>query len=1143
MARRISLGGPTLTPFGGSGSSFGAFSIGSQQNAAYIAFLKIETNWQNGRASDDDYKAALQAYVNALQVGTSARINAEQRLVETTYRLNRNLLVTQIQNGTKTYADLLAFDGNALDGLDQGGQTYRDRLDLYRSTQAKIFNDAEDSVLAAYQDGRMTSAQLQSWYAAQRSGALVDNNPDLAKQLDKRIADLADRVVAERDTQMVNDFNAGKVSGSDFLSYAAAARARYAEGTTEAKSWDQRISDAQKQVVETALLYRYGLSQRYAQLAEFVASNSGKAPGGASTSTSTRVMLGSDGQWHTVTSTSSRATAPSAAEQKAYHDLQVQLADAKTQMAELQGEMKGAPDGGAWVTTQQMIDYYAGRQAELVKGSADWYSLQEKIDSLHDRLHAEQVLSGQGIKITFPGANGGGGGGSYAGSSYSGGGGRGGGSGSPSAGSAFATSPSQQAGGPLSVITGISAPAVRSGLQTYKTTGSTFPTNMDPSAFEKLYSQYVKAFQSGAESFVDLSTGQPIAYFIGQNLDDRIAKMRQLDDLRINLYGTQANAYAGTSREITAAGKYGDAVKAAAGHEYLILDTLARVRPVASANESTTTAPRQAAPDVAANPLAAGIRALDKLTEGIKTEYDLAKAAWERGDVNAAYAHMQNAAHMTDVSTFGPKAGALAGQQAGLVVSIGQYAAAAQQGIANIEQAFGVGIEEALGADAAKRINADLSRLTNVGDEVAALLGKGSEFDKLGQEISTVVKTTPGGVALRDATGSIVLKDGYARFVDPSGTVTVERVPVTDPGMPASGRAPKGYVQTVVRVGSTVETAYAKYQVGTVGYIKNPNGGQNVPLMGKFIVVNQGGKQTTLMENPLDPGHWSSAPIVFNSPTAFSTFVDPKTGTVVPQFQLTTTAGGRGGLQQQTDGTVYSMIFDPASGTYVIRANRPSGLFQAEIKDQPVAPGDLAALLAKAGLTRDTTGLGPNDFANTTMPVIGMTPDEWQKTGNARFVAPPTTTRPRSGLLESDTLAPVGPRIRSADAFATAPAGRGGTGTWGPGAARDTWYRDSVAAATSLPMVTPMTGTAGNPGKQADDLASLPAVTPIPAIVQQPTPLPVIAPPPQVRKEAYTPPPAPTVSSTSIAPAPKPVYTQVGTQSIPTVKLKTLETV
>lgn len=400
MARSPILSGGSLSPFGSGGVNFGAFDIaGSVGEQAYLIFRRKEIEWEQGKLSNADYLTALEGYAAALPEG-SEKLNATTRVIETRYRVERNALIADIESGEKEWEDLLAYDQAKLAAVQiTDSAEYDTRLSNVRQVQQRMFSEQEDIEREKYDDGKITAAQLQSFYRGVLAGDLTADNPELEEAITRRLDDLDDVVLGERDARMISDFNDGKVSLEAFAAYATAARARYAKGTAQYDDWSDRLDTARDQSIEQSLTYRYGLSQRYDQLAKFVKDHGSAPAGGTSTSTSKRVIWTGSG-WKTVVSTTTKPTAPSASEVAAWKRLQIEVADAKAQMAEITKQIGKQP--GGWVTTDDMIRYYGKVQSKYVKGSSDWYNVQERLDSLNQQKHAEKVLRSQGITISYP---------------------------------------------------------------------------------------------------------------------------------------------------------------------------------------------------------------------------------------------------------------------------------------------------------------------------------------------------------------------------------------------------------------------------------------------------------------------------------------------------------------------------------------------------------------------------------------------------------------------------------------------------------------------------------------------------------------------------------------------------------------------
>ena len=1113
MARRAVLGGGTLNPFGGAGVDFGAFDIAATDTQSQLILTKVETRWNAGQASDQEYLDALKAYAGTLAQNTTQRLNADQRVEQMTYRVERSVLVAKVDAGTKSINDLMAYDKGKLSGLNTDSQEYRDRLDQYHSTQQQAFSDQEKDIVQSYNDGHMTTAALNSWYAARKIDPNFSDNKDITDNIDTRMHDLDNRVLQERDSQAMSDYQNGKMAPAAFISYATNARARYANGSQDFKDWTQRINDAHDKSIETALLYRYDLSQQYAQLQKFIASS--KAPAGSkghtTTSKSTRVILGTDGAWHTVTTTSSKyhpPAGPSAAEQQAMRNRNIEVADAKRQMAEIQRKIAGV---GGFVATPTVIHYYQGQQGKFAKGSDEWYAVQGKLDQLNDRLHQESVLSHEGIKISYPkvasSPSGGASGGSSKGSSTKAAaprsdtaniniddfmraiahvesGGRytavnktsgakgkyqimpanwpgwaskylgnanapmtpenqekvakgkftdlykwlgdwravahwwltggsdknthlnpsawssssrqyvdkvfagmgqgptsgstlqanakgsfvGGtrppsatGTGKPSAAVAARTThvpgaPTKDTGGPLRVITGYTSGP--KGLHITNTVGASLPKNMDGAAFDKFYSQYEAAFKSGATEFSVNEAGKTVHYWIGDDTIERRDGMRKMDELKISLQRTKAQAYAGTPSEITAMNGYDNAVEAAAKHELIILDTYEQ--------KGTSTGP----PGRNASPIGSGLALMNKTKQAIDDHMTAADAAMKRGDLTSAYDHYQMAADL----------------RASAESTLQQYSAASQAAVAAVEKSYGVGRDEALGVAGRDQLAKDLNDLANAGTTLDEALAKGSDNLSL---LQSIIKKDANGNAVFDSAGpggQLQMADNW--HFEIKGDGSVEPVKTQATGYDYNGKQTHD-LKDMVRVdylsGNQVVTAYTKYQTGTVGHIVAKDG-TLIPITGKTMTRRRSdGTDELWVEDPFNPGHWSSTQIVYQAPASFSSEVDSK-GNQVFHFGggggPTTPAQARTG--QSGDGSTYTLQWDPSTNTYVVYRSKPGGLFQQGVTDEPL--GSLSAgsfaqqAFQQAGWSRDLSNVSSNDltFANMGSPFLGATADQYR---------------------------------------------------------------------------------------------------------------------------------------------------------------------
>lgn len=930
MARQPVLTSTTLSPFGGGGGGFGAFSVVNPGREAYLAFLKKQIAWNNGELSNTDYLAAYQTYVNAQAEGSSTRLSAQQSLDQERYRLERNDLMNAVEAGTSTWADLVAYDKSKLEGLDHSSQEYLDRLNLYQSSQSKALSDAANEQQDAWNAGQMTTAQLRAWYVQRAASPDLSLNPDLGKQLADQIKSLDLRLTSEADQHELDLYSQGKIDSKTFLTYAAAAQDRYQPGTTDYQDWAKRIDDAKQSAGEGDLTYRYGISQDYIQLQKYIADQTAMLKSaGSSTSTSQRIVLGANGQWKVVTQTSSHPYKPSASEQKAMQQRQIELADAKRQLAQWTTKITEA---GGFVTTDQMLGYYQGRLGQVAKGSDEWYTIQNRIDSLQKQKHTETVLAQEGVRITFGASNsktqinaptggGGGGGGGLGGSTN----GRASGSAAPSG-----TPPKASTNGPLEVITGAYTAPHQTPLEEGQTSrtapvieGRKFPTNLDGSAFTKFYSGFTAAYKAGETSWTDYSSGKPITYYIPADLAQRAAMIGQLDDLRISYYATRAQVYAGTASEYVAAKEYSDAIKDKADNAYMIL----------------VTKPKGAPSGPVLDPIAEGLAVYDQAKQYIGNEAKLAKAALDRGDLAGAYAHIQLATRTA----------------AETEAKMNAYGSAASR-------TMGV-IEHATGEAAPTNVQSAFDKLTGEAqgftDVIKAQLKPSLDV------VNQWAKKDSNGNPEWNPDGSMSVRDGAGLSLDANGNVTFFQVPsagYTQKGSQQQTPDVPGKVRVTVNLGgfSPTTTVYADWHAGVVGFDSNGN-----PIQGKVVSTYVNGRQVTLVENPFAPGTWSQKNQTFKVPPTFKA-AQPVSGFEGATYSFT--SGGKN----------YLLGFDQATGQYSVIT---PGTATTQESIVPLSQPDAQALLQGAGFQLDKSGVAPGDQwqYGMTEPFLGFDKTDYDR--------------------------------------------------------------------------------------------------------------------------------------------------------------------
>ena len=500
----FSFGGG-LSPFGRRQTGFNVFDIVDASQEAYLEFTKVNVRWQRGQATDSEYLSALKTYADSFDKETAEYYNAQQRVVEARYSIERNRLLSQIENGTKSYDDLLAFDIQAMTGVDAGSERYRDlranvasttdkaayekfddvremwqagrvtdqryleafqeyankvtnpedreaaRLQLeatkytlarnrivtnvnrgtasigdllafdqqalnagvvpgsdeYRSrlgrlqeTQRAVFSDQESDRQQKWQEGKLTTAQLLRWYEDNLNSPLASGNADLIERIEGQVESLQLRLTDERDAKMVEDFNNGKLGANAFLAYAREARGRYATNTPQYRDWDQRIQDATRRTTEDNLLYRYDLTTEYADLKQFVQTNRKPPWAGGSVGEDTRWVMDENGNWKPVTTKTYTPYTPSQDQIAAWAEIRAQVKEANNQMRYIEKQVGTVP--GGWANTGQLLNYYKGIQREYMAGSTEWYSIQERIDTIHERISQENVWKTVGTVIQYP---------------------------------------------------------------------------------------------------------------------------------------------------------------------------------------------------------------------------------------------------------------------------------------------------------------------------------------------------------------------------------------------------------------------------------------------------------------------------------------------------------------------------------------------------------------------------------------------------------------------------------------------------------------------------------------------------------------------------------------------------------------------
>lgn len=395
MARTGSLGSTgSLTPFGSGAVSFGAFDVAntkstSAQETASLAWAQARAQYDAGAITDSQYEAAQQAYYSALDPTSAGYLTGQYQIAQTEYNINRDRISQQVQQGSLPPSALVDFDRQALAAVTPDSAEYRQRQDRLMTSEGMAFQYDEQAVADNLQHGRITNQQAQDWYRSQASS--YSDNFSIQNDIKSKVGQLQDRIYGDLDTQLSKDWQDGKLTIGQVLSYVNL-NAALDPTSQRARDLQDFATGAKGEAVQVSLSARYKLTREYADLAAFVAAGA-KAPAGGK---SVRTVMGADGKWQTVTSYSK----PSASAQAAWAVAQQQVADAKTRMAQIKTEV-GQVAGG-WVTEDDMIRQLAAMQSKTVQGSKLWFDYQNAIDGYKQQKMKDAELKLTGVSIAYP---------------------------------------------------------------------------------------------------------------------------------------------------------------------------------------------------------------------------------------------------------------------------------------------------------------------------------------------------------------------------------------------------------------------------------------------------------------------------------------------------------------------------------------------------------------------------------------------------------------------------------------------------------------------------------------------------------------------------------------------------------------------
>lgn len=242
MARSGSFGGG-LSPFGaGTLGNLGQYDIGS--DLADLSVYQTEIAWGNGQATDADYLAALRRAAAAADPGSQKALSAQNKVDDAVYRIGRS------QAEAAGHDALIAFDQSALATMNPNNLRYRAVQDSLGAELAQRRSRDYGDLVNAYNDGSLPTQALLDW-VNRTLGTISPDDPDYANWTNVQ-GDLGDRIVGEKDSAVYQDFQRGRMTSADFLTYITARRDSYSPASPKYADWAAKVEDATAQIKSAA---------------------------------------------------------------------------------------------------------------------------------------------------------------------------------------------------------------------------------------------------------------------------------------------------------------------------------------------------------------------------------------------------------------------------------------------------------------------------------------------------------------------------------------------------------------------------------------------------------------------------------------------------------------------------------------------------------------------------------------------------------------------------------------------------------------------------------------------------------------------------------------------------------------------------
>jgi len=246
--------GSSLNPFGtGTFGGFAQYDIGDSLKD--LEAYRLEIAWGNGTITDEEYAASLAKLVAAATPGSQARMSAQNKLDDVTYRIGRSKAEAQGPDA------LIAFDQQTLATMNPSNVRYREIADSIaariKSVAASLAAELADrrardyaAIMDAYGHGQTSTESVLAWVENTLS-TVAGDAPDRDNW--ESIADnLLERLVSEKDAQVYQDYQDGTMLPADFVAYLTGRRDAYDPSSPKWVEADRRLKDAEENVKDAA---------------------------------------------------------------------------------------------------------------------------------------------------------------------------------------------------------------------------------------------------------------------------------------------------------------------------------------------------------------------------------------------------------------------------------------------------------------------------------------------------------------------------------------------------------------------------------------------------------------------------------------------------------------------------------------------------------------------------------------------------------------------------------------------------------------------------------------------------------------------------------------------------------------------------